>query len=511
MVKTNLIEQWRQDRSGFRKTHRILEDGRKYGEVFTEVQEEHIFRPLVERRKKYNFIKLSRGWDKTSGIAWYCLEELILGDKGQEIIIFAADAEQAGIMLQTIHDYLDRNPLIAINVKQNKNEIKSKNGRIIVMASDSTSSFGTKATLYVIDELHAWSHQNHSDLFYSVYTAIIKRKDARLIVLTNAGAAYSKVYFDVIDKVKESDVWYFFETKQSPPWISESEIEEQRKFLPPLVFARLHGNIDTKGAGNFITAEDLVRCVDSNLMPISSGYSGRFYCVGFDFGRVKDRAAVAICHREGNNVILDDCRWWKGTHEKPVSFQEVEEHLTNVACRFEIGKALFDPHQTQHLMERLRGIMPVEEFNFSQKSWTELATPFYHLLHYGRLKLYHDEMIETELLMLELKQTPAGIKFDHTRGGYSDISTAIALAALGCLKIGDDDGELPVSFDNEISKLYDAEFSGKKNRYELGQDRIIRPRQQEAEENEADDSIGVINRETIDDDDFTTNCSFEED
>lgn len=433
----DLLKTWRNDRAGFRKTHRILDDGRRYGECFTEVQERDIFAPLVERRKKYNFIKLSRGWDKTSGAAWFALEELMLGATNQETIIFAADREQAEIMLKTIHDYLDRNPLIALTVKQTKNEIRHKNGRVIVMSSDSGSSFGTKATLYIVDELHAWAHENHTDLFYSIYTACAKRGDARMLVLTNAGAAYSKLYFDLIEKVKSSDAWYYFETSASPPWISESELEEQRRFLPPLIFARLHGNVDTRGAGNFITAEDLERCVDPDLLPASSGAPGRVYGVGLDFGRVKDRSAVAVCHRDGNNVVLDDCRWWKGSHDKPVSFAAIEEHLIELSGRFEINKALFDPHQTQNLMERLSGVLPVEEFNFSQKSWNELAAPFYSLLHFGRLRLYTNSIIETELLMLELKQTPAGVRFDHSRGGYSDISTSIALAALAVLKMGD--------------------------------------------------------------------------
>lgn len=452
MIPKEKLEEFRRDKSMFRAVHRILEDGRRYGDVRTATQELEMFAPLAERRKKYSFFKLARGWDKTSGLAaWYPLEELILGHKGQETIIFASDTEQGLIPLREIHGYLDRNPYIGAGIRRNKNEVSNRIGRIVVMSSDAPSSFGTKASFYVIDELHAWHTDNHRDLFYSIYTACVKRKDARLVVLTNAGAAFSKVYFEMIDKVKESEAWHFFETGASPPWIDETEIEEQRKFLPPMVYARLHGNVDARGAGNFITSEDLSRCVDPELSPQVSGKPGRLYGVGLDFGRVKDRSAVAICHREGNNIVLDDCRWWKGNHANPVSFAIVEEHLLGLKEKFAVAKALFDPHQTQNLMERLRGTLPVEEFNFSQKSWNELAGPFYQLLHYGRLRLYPDQTVETELLMLELKQTPQGIRFDHSRGGYSDIATAIALAALACVRMPGSPGLENFFFGGELA------------------------------------------------------------
>ncbi len=442
MLSNQELEKYRKDRPLFRAVHRIMEDGRRYGDIRTDVQERNMFAPLVERRQKFNFFKLSRGWDKTSGLAaWYPLEELLLGPRGQEIPIVASTTDQGLMPLSEIKGFLDRNPKLGAMFRVNKNEITHRNGRIVVMSSDGPSSYGTKSTLYIIDEFSSLRSASHRELFFSFFTACSKRKDAQLVCLSNAGANFSTLFFEMIDKIKGSGDWYYFETKNTPPWMSERDVQTQRDFLPPTVFARLFGNMDIKGAGNFITSEDLERCVDLDLMPVGVGAEGKLYGVGLDFGRVRDRAAVAIAHKEGANVVLDDVRWWAGSHDRPVQFASIEDHLLGVSKNFQVAKALFDPHQTQHLMERLLGILPVEEFAFSQKSWNELASPFYNLLHFGRLKIYPSEMIETELLMLELKQTPAGVRFDHSRGGYSDISTAIALAAFACLKMGDGIGD----------------------------------------------------------------------
>jgi hypothetical protein len=78
----------------FRMNHRVLDTGRFYREVAEPWQETRLFGGF-RNRKKYAYIELPRGHDKTGAAAWDALYSLLAHGPGQRIYAFAGDRDQA--------------------------------------------------------------------------------------------------------------------------------------------------------------------------------------------------------------------------------------------------------------------------------------------------------------------------------------------------------------------------------------------------------------------------------
>ncbi|HAR41441.1 MAG TPA: hypothetical protein DCS07_02220, partial [Bdellovibrionales bacterium] len=420
MIPKNKLEEFRKDRSMFRGAHRVLQDGKLFGDLRDAGQEQR-FRQLAERQFKYVLWRFGRGYDKSSGAAWFCVEELVLSVRRIQIILFAADSEQASIMLNEMKGFIDRDPLLATaGFKVMKNEITCRGSSCKVMASDSVGSFGTLADIYVVDEFSSWNTEAHRVLFGSIFTACGKKKDAMLLVLSNAGASFSKVYHEYIERIRSSPDWLVCEESGPAPWLDPKVIEGQRNFLPVPIFLRLFSNQDVAGSGNYFTEEDLVRIVDDSLEPQYKGTSGRDYFLGLDLGLTRDLTSISIVHREGQRLVLDLQKNWKGKPKSPVSIGEVENFILDASQKFEIVQMIYDPFQARYLSERLSGILPCFQFDFTLSNWNLLTTKFCSAVRYGRLKIYKDSTLEGQLLAVEVVQTVNGLKFQNRSGFHDD-------------------------------------------------------------------------------------------
>jgi len=437
MVPKSKIEEFRKDRQMFRGAHRVMPDGRLFGDVRHPIQEENFFRPLNERTHKYNLFRLGRGWDKSSGAGWFIIEELLLSKKRTQIVLFAADREQAEIMLNEMKDFINRDPLLAsAGFRVMKNEVSRGANSCKVMASDSLTSFGTLADIYVIDEFSSWATEGHRTLFASVFTACAKKKDAILVVLGNAAAGFSRVYHEYIERIRSSPEWFIFEADYAAPWLDQKVLEGQRAFLPAPVYLRLFGNVDVAGSGNYFTEEDIARITDEGLAPQHAGLPGRDYFLGLDLGLTRDLTSCSIVHREGQLLVLDLQRNWKGSSKNPVQVSEVEAFIADAAKRFNVVQMSYDPYQGQFLAQRLQAALPVRQFDFTSANWNLLATEFCHLVRYGRLKIFPDRLLEGQLLALEVVQTVNGLKFQNRAGFHDDCVVSLALACHACLASG---------------------------------------------------------------------------
>ncbi len=500
-----ILSEFRQDRPAFRKSHRVLEDGRKYGEVYAPFQEE-IFLELESKEVNKHFLVLPRGADKTSGFgAWHPLEELLLVP-GSEIVVIGTDSDVGILNLKEMHGYCERNQFLNSLVKRNRNEISVRNGRITVLSSDAASSFGLKPTLVVIDEFSNWWKDSHEQLFWSLFSSIAKRPGSRILILSNSGAAYSKLYFQLKEKIEaDSSGWFLYApTDLEIPWMNKEELESQKRILPPQQYARLFQNIDTPSNGNFVSTHELEACVDDALQPAEKGKPDRFYFLGLDYGRKHDRTAVSVVHMEDNKIILDDCWHKKGSRENPVSFSLVEGILLDFASRFNISGSFVDPYQMQATMEKLRGQIPMSEFIFSAGSWSQLAQSLYFSIHHNNLRLYRDPIILNEILALQMVETPQGLKFDHARGFYSDIATSLALAITACMKAGGGSDDEIFWTDRDRIEGVDETLEQRpkiRHTFEMMQSGSVR-RVREEENESTDFSIGSIPREddSLDDD-----------
>jgi phage terminase large subunit-like protein len=244
---------------------------------------------------------------ESGGAAAVALTEGTL-EPGTDVVIAAADADQARIVLENIDGYTTRNEALGGLWRSRGDERLTEAGsRIRVIASDAPTAMGLGGTRRrfrtICDELTAW--RADGELWVALASATGKVADVQTIVLSNAGfSPESSWQWGVRQTAKDADWGHLF----SPDgvvasWITAEWVEEMRTLLPSAAFDRLVSNIWTSGTGDFCTEKQWQRCVDERLAPRTRGLGTRHYA-GLDLGLTRDRTAFAIVHRDDGDITL---------------------------------------------------------------------------------------------------------------------------------------------------------------------------------------------------------------
>ena len=134
----------------------LLEDGQRLGDVMDEWQVAD-FTALDDPRYRHAYIERPRGHSKTGDAGSEAVVELLTG--GPKVLLcYAADADQARILLKDVSDKLQRGGHVKRgDVKIMKNEITSTTGSVLrVETADVASSWGKRPDWIAMDELVEW-------------------------------------------------------------------------------------------------------------------------------------------------------------------------------------------------------------------------------------------------------------------------------------------------------------------------------------------------------------------
>jgi phage terminase large subunit-like protein len=163
--------------------------------------------------------------------------------------------------------------------------------------------------------------------------------------------------------------------------------------------------------------------------------AGERYIATLDVGLTNDRTVLVVAHAERYEdgevvVVVDRVDVWAGTKAKPVSLEVVLDAAAEV-CRTYRARLRYDPHQAQHLAERLRTMgVRTEQYNFTQASVGRLAVTLYRLLRDHLVEIPNDPDLIDELVNVQLRETsPGAYRIDHASGRHDDRVIALAMAA----------------------------------------------------------------------------------
>lgn len=413
-----------------------LEDGRRWIDAAHDFQREDAL-AVLEGPEPYSFLTRARGSSKTTDLAAVALSALVSSAERLRLYWLAADAGQGALAVDAVGGFVSRAPALAgrVDVQSRRVVVPESGASLEVLPADAPGAWGLLPHWLFADELANWSDGPAARrLWEAASSAVAKRPDARMVVLTTASSPDHFAY-RVLEAARRSELWRVSERHGPAPWTSRERLEEQRLRLPDAVFRQLWLNEWTAAAGSFLdpSVVGAAFVLDGPVLERDRGQEG--YAAALDLGVVSDRTVLTIGHREGDRVVLDRMVAWQGSRARPVDFAEVEATIVEAHERFGFMLRL-DPWQGLDLAQRLRARgVPAEEFTFSAASKQRLAATLLSTINAGKLALYEAEGLREELLGLRLVQSASGSwSFDHRSGGHDDRAVALALLAVSLLE-----------------------------------------------------------------------------
>jgi hypothetical protein len=403
--------------------------------------------PGMKRRYLRAYIERPRGHSKTTDmavqVAWI-LQHALHTVRG---IAAAADQDQARLIHAAVADLVRHNRELCpdLEVQQNRIGQRRTHSQLEIISSDVGSSYGQLPDFVICDELCHWPRP---ELWYSLCSAAAKQAHCLLAVLTNAGIG-TGWQWTVREAARTSAEWYFSSLAGSQaPWITQAALDEQRRLLPPPVFARLWDNVWQHSDGEFVTLAEAEACRDDSLSPQSRGVRGRRYFAAVDYAEKHDRTVGVVVHREGARIVVDRLDVAVPQPDRPVLVNWVSEWITRTAASFGSVRFVLDEYQLLSVIQQLQGLHEIERFDFATaRGHHALAMTLRNLIVHRGVKWFPGcgaipaatarDDLETELASLVLRNV-AGVRvrIDHRRepGCHDDRAFTLGAACLAALR-----------------------------------------------------------------------------
>jgi hypothetical protein len=420
----------------------VCEDGRRWGERAAPWQRDDARAILDLDGPRRHYLTRPRGGSKTDDVGAVSigalLEQLPALSKSYA---FAADREQAGLIIDSVDGFRARTPgLSSLVVGAGKLTNTATGASLEVMSSDDASAWGLRPHLVLVDEFAQWpTTPKPRRLWRAIFSALPKVATSRLVVMTSSGDPAHPAY-GVLERARASERWRVSEVPGPVSWQDPEDLEEQRDELPAWEFARLILNRWTEPAERLTTIDDLRACV--RLDGPREWRPGRFYVISLDIGLKNDRTVAAVTSVEAGgsllSVALDRMAVWQGTRESPVELGEVEAWILEAWTHFGGAPTVIDPYQGAQLKQRLeaRGL-GVFEYTFTQSSVSRLALRLHGLISDHALELPDDSELIEELANVRLRETSPGVyRLDHDSDKHDDRAIALALGCWGLVDSG---------------------------------------------------------------------------
>jgi phage terminase large subunit-like protein len=416
----------------------VLEDGRRWGQAADTFQWKDAAAILDLAGVPYRYLTRPRGGSKTTDLAAIAVAVMFTqAPPGSRLYALAADADQGGLLLDSIRGFAARTPILAgaLQITADRVTVPSRNVLLKVLPADAPGAWGLRPYFTIVDELAQWPETRRSlKLWEAVNTASLKQ-GGRLTVMTTAGDPTHFAY-SVLEHAREDPLWEVSEVPGPVPWIDKELLEEQRRALPESTFRRLHLNEWTESEDRLASLENFQELVthEGPLEP----QRGVSYVMGLDIGIVNDRTAAVLCHMETDvdtgtrnpRFVVDRKQTWRGSRESPVDLDEVREWILDTCRRYRDVRVVADPHQAFLLTQQLRkeGV-PVDHFQFTQGSINRLVVRLLVAIRNHALALPNDPDLLRELARVRVKESsPNLLRLDHDRREHDDLVIALALA-----------------------------------------------------------------------------------
>lgn len=360
------------------------------------------------------FLMLPRGNRKTSLAAALSLLHVIGPEKtpAGQVIFAASDREQAGIGFREAAEIIrqDKRIVAATRIHDAFNSAKqitdlSSGARLRAVSSDGRAQHGTTPAFVLADEIHAW---NGRDLWEALKSGLAKTDDSLLVIATTAGRGHETLAAEQYDYARRvalgeidnpeflpiifaaepgddwqnEDVWHRVNPGLAHGFPSLSglrSLAKEAKDHPAERYSFQQYNLNI-WHGNSRDPLFSMSTYDARLFEDDEADLEALPCwIGVDMALSGDTASVvaAWLHDDGQITIRPSFfvpgdelkergdrdrvpyeRWREeglitATPGPIIDPEVVEDHLRELAARYDVREIAFDPHLARQIMQRL--------------------------------------------------------------------------------------------------------------------------------------------------------------
>lgn len=406
--------------------------------------------PAVVRRL-YNL--RGRGMSKTTDAAALALVLLLtLAPRRSRSHAYAADSDQAGIMLDTIHGLAERSGLLGlVDIGARTLTVRASGATLAVETADGASAYGLRPWLTLVDELGVWpATANHRRLWSAIVSAVPKVPGSVLLVIGTAGSPVG-LGADVWTDAETSPHWRTSRRPGPAPWWSADDVAATRADLTASEWRRLILCEWAEGEDALTTPDDVAACIRSGSTTLAPR-RGVEYVAALDVGTRRDLTALVVGHAErrdaGRVVVIDRVLYWRPAPGSSVSsrgsaqgglgvvggaarvdLSEVEAATLRLCREYGVRRLRFDRMQAEQLTANLsRAGVTCDEFVFSSAGANRLARSLWGAMRDHALDLPDDDETRREFLSSRLVETgPGVVKIQNPPGTHDDIVTAVGM------------------------------------------------------------------------------------
>jgi len=320
----------------------------------------------------------------------------------------------------------------ALEIYQYKVTNRHSGAELEIISADSHGAYGHLLDFLLVDELANW-RPTSQDFWTALISTAGKRRHCMTVVITNAGWLSSWTY-KVREAVCGDPNWYVRSLRGSiASWISEGQLSEQRRLLPPQQYSRLWDNVWSSDSGDWISQADIEACLTlpGPVPPNTDLVDWSFACV--DLGFKRHHSALVTCGMsvaDQRLVVMNVQSWSPEQYGGRVDATAVAEGIFQEFFRYRLSYVLCDYHQAEVLAQQLcnRGVR-IGCVNISAKESDLMARTMLRGFQDRRLALYPHEGLLRDLHKVRIVERPYGLKLDPPQDtdGHGDRAMALAM------------------------------------------------------------------------------------
>lgn len=372
----------------------------------------------LSRRRRFPGVKLLRG--QTVGA-----------------INVAADEKQARVLFERTATNLQLAGIVEGNIPASGS---MRIGRRVLYESLPTSAGavrGRTAALCVLDELAHFTGVDGPSSGSKVFDALLPSvrtfgKLGQIIITTSPAGRQGKTW-ELYEKRGEYDglLVMQFATWEIHPSITRQMLEPEFAIDPDMASCEYGAQFVAVDSA-FLNVESITACVRSTE-PVDTLIDPHVpRRIHLDPAFARDRFAIAIGHKDGERVYIDEVIAIEPSPGKPLNPDMIEHRIGQLADRYRIEQVSFDQYCAPYIDNQLKKMgLRTKRLDFTSSSKMAIYTNLRTLIAGGIISFPNDPDLISELTYLRRTLRPGGFSVAApTSGAVTTDDIADAVAAL---------------------------------------------------------------------------------